>query len=223
LGSEPSSADSVAPGSKRWSLPTALARAVVVLRDEGPRALWFKVLGETLYRRLRLVELRPEDAVQAGSLPLEFGFLEPSQAEEYARLRPGVDVAAVRQRLVRERCFAAWSDGRLVSTRWVTAGSVYVDYLGRALPLAPGEVWISDTFTDPPYRGQDVSPAAGAALASALVEEGVHAQLAGVLPENPLGVRAYEQAGYRPVGTVGYIRIGRRRREFVRRHSAKND
>jgi hypothetical protein len=110
----------------------------------------------------------------------------------------------------------------LVSTRWVTANSVWVDYLGRWLPLAPGEVWISDTFTDPEHRGQDVSPAAGAALARALVGEGVRAQLAGVLPENPLGVRAYGQAGYLTVCTIGYIRIGRRR-DFVRRRSATND
>jgi GNAT superfamily N-acetyltransferase len=214
---ELSSADSIAPGSERWSPRRALARALSVLRDEGLRSLWFKVLGETLYRRLRLVELRPEDAVQTASLSLEFGFLEPSDAADYLRLRPGGDVATIRQRLARERCFGAWHQGTLVSTRWVTAGSVYVDYLGRTVALRPGEVWISDTFTDPAYRGRDVSPAAGAALARWLVEEGVHAQLAGVLPENPLGVRAYEQAGYRPVGTIGYIRIVRWRREFVRR------
>jgi GNAT superfamily N-acetyltransferase len=189
-----------------------------VLREEGPRALWFKLLGETVYRRLRLVQLRPEEAVRVDSdLALGLRFLEQADADDYARLRPGVAATAVRQRLEHEQCFGAWHDGRLVSARWVASGSAEIEYLGRVLALAEGEVWISDTFTDPAYRGHDVSPAAGAALARALAAEGVVRQLGGVLPENPLGVRAYEQAGYRRVGTVGYLRIGPWRRDFVRR------
>jgi GNAT superfamily N-acetyltransferase len=156
-----------------------------------------------------------------GNLPrvraLGFRFLEKADADDYARLRPGVAATAVRHRLEHERCFGAWHDGRLVSARWVASGSADIEYLGRVLALAECEVWISDTFTDPAYRGHDVSPAAGAALARALAAEGVVRQLGGVLPENPLGVRAYEQAGYRRVGTVGYLRIGPWRRDFVRR------
>jgi GNAT superfamily N-acetyltransferase len=189
-----------------------------VLREDGVRALWFKILGETVYRRLRLVALRPEDATGVESdLALDFRFLEPSDGEDYAQFRPGVSAATVRERLERERCFGAWRDGRLASTRWVTSGSVEIEYLGMRLALADEETWISDTFTDPEHRGRDVSPAAGAALARALAAEGITNQFAGVLPENPLGVRAYEQAGYRRVGTIGYVRLGRRRWDFMRR------
>ena len=196
----------------------AVGRAAVVLRDEGVRALWFKVLGETVYRRLRLVELRPEHAVETNSeLPLSFRFLTLGDAESYARLRPGVPPPAVRERLARERCFGAWLDGRLISTRWVARGSAEIEYLGRTLELDAGDVWIADTFTDPDHRGHDVSPAAGAALARALRSEGIERQLGGVLPENALGVRAYEQAGYRRAGAVGYVRFGRFRRDFLRR------
>lgn len=167
-----------------------------------------------------LVELRTLDAVPVSSdLPLRFRFLGAGDAEEYARLRPGVSADAVRRRLEHDRCFGAWHEGRLISARWVTSGSAEIEYLGRTLRLRSREVWISDTYTDPHYRGHDVSPAAGAALAAALAEEGVERQFAAVLPDNPLGIRAFEQAGYRRIGRIGYIRVGRRRRDFVRRTS----
>jgi hypothetical protein len=218
--SEPSRPESLAPGARRWSLRSAAARALAVGRHEGLRQLWFKILGETVYRRLLLVELKPRDAVAAQSdLALEFRFLAPADAEDYARLRPGVRAETVRSRLERERCFGAWHAGTLVSTRWIASGTAEIDYLGRELRLEPGVVWISDTYTDPRVRGHDVSPAAGAALSRALAAEGVERQLGGVHPENALGRRAFEQAGYRRVGTIGYIRLGRRRRDFVHRLS----
>jgi hypothetical protein len=218
--SEPSNPDSQAPGAQRWSLRSAVARALAVRREEGLRQLWFKILGETVYRRLLLVALDPHDAVNTESdLDLEFRFLSAADADDYARLRPGISADSVRAQLERARCFGAWTGGKLVSTRWVAHGSADIEYLGRTLTLGPGEVWISDTYTDPAARGHDVSPAAGAALARALGDEGIQRQLGGVHPENPLGLRAFEQAGYRRVGTIGYLRIGRHRRDFVRRVS----
>ena len=187
-------------------------------REEGLRALWFRVLGETVYRRLRLVELRPQEAARVESeLVLAFGFVQPAHAEDYARLQPGATAEGVRERLERERCYGAWHNGRLVSTRWIATGTANVEYLGRVLALAPGEAWISETFTDPGYRGHAVSGAAGAALARALADEGIRVQLGGVFPENQLGLRAFEKAGYRPVGTIGYVRVGPWRRDFLRR------
>ncbi|MDA1315365.1 MAG: hypothetical protein O2968_18705 [Acidobacteria bacterium] len=43
--------------SKRsWKIAEAFARGQQVLRQEGPRDLWFKVWGELGYRRLNLFE-----------------------------------------------------------------------------------------------------------------------------------------------------------------------
>ena len=206
------------PDAKRWTVRSSTRRAAEVLRTEGARALWFKVLGETVFRRLILVELRPNEAPAVSSgLELELRFLEPGDAEAYARLRPGAALDGVRRRLEQDRCFGAWHAGELVSTRWVVRGRAEIEYLGRTLDLPPHTVWIADTYTGEPWRGQDVSPAAGAALAHALAAEGVERQLGGVHPENKLGIRAYEQAGYRRVGTIGYVRLGRWRRDYVRR------
>ena len=173
-----------------------------------------------IYTRLLLVELRPGGATPGESdLRLDFRFLEPGDAGAYARLRPEARAVDVRERLATERCFGAWHEGELVSTRWVTMHGAHIEYLDRTLGLEPGIAWISDTYTAPAWRGHDVSPAAGAALARALAAEGVERQLAGVYPENALGIRAYEQAGYRRVGTIGYVRLGPWRRDFVRRTS----
>jgi RimJ/RimL family protein N-acetyltransferase len=218
LASERSATKTLIPGARRWSPRSVLACALTVLREEGLRALWFRVLGETVYRRLRLVELRPEEAAQVESeLALDFGFIQPAHAEDYARLQPGATAVSVRERLEHERCFGAWHNGRLISTRWIATGTTNVEYLGRMLALAPREAWISETFTHAAYRGHAVSGAAGAALARALAGEGIRVQLAGVFPENQLGLRAFEKAGYRPVGTIGYVRVGPWRRDFLRR------
>ncbi len=35
----------------RWTWPQILKRAAEVRREEGLKSLWFKILGETVYRR----------------------------------------------------------------------------------------------------------------------------------------------------------------------------
>ena len=170
------------------------------------RRLWFGGLARArLYRRLELVELslRPPPALLNTDLDLRFGFLGE------------VDDAPTQERMARgDRCFAAWAGERVVSSRWIVEERAYVEYLDRWIDLGPGEVYLSETFTDPSHRGHGVSGAAGTRLAAALAEEGKRAIVAGVLRENHAGVRAYEKAGYRRIGRIGYVGLGRWRRAF---------
>ena len=66
----------------------------------------------------------------------------------------------------------------------------------------------------PALRGRGVSGAASTRLAHALADEGCRRILAGVLMENRAGKRAYEKAGYRRVGRIGYVGLGPWRRAF---------
>jgi hypothetical protein len=40
----------------QWTAVRVWHRAKQVLREEGLKSLWFKILGETVYRRLLLLE-----------------------------------------------------------------------------------------------------------------------------------------------------------------------
>lgn len=173
------------------------------------RRLLFGGLAWTrLYRRLELVELglRPAPPLRDTDLELTFGFIDDADDEHG------------RERLARgERCFVARDAGKVVSSRWIAERRAHVAYLDMWLDLDPGDVYLSETFTDPALRGHGVSGAAGTRLAAALAAEGCRRILAGVLSENHAGTRAYEKAGYRRVGRIGYVGLGPWRRHFGRR------
>ena len=173
---------------------------------EWIRRFWFGGLAwARVYRRLELVELslEPPPALRETPIALEYGFLSETDDENArARLERG------------DRCFVARADGAVASSRWIAEGRAFVEYLDTWLDLEPGEVYLSETFTAPALRGRGVSGAAGTRLAHALADEGCRRILAGVLRENHAGKRAYEKAGYEPVGRIGYVGLGRWRRHF---------
>jgi GNAT superfamily N-acetyltransferase len=173
------------------------------------RRVWFGGLAwARLYRRLELVELslEPPPAIRETPLALDYGFLSETEDE------------VARTRLERgDRCFVASEAGTVVSSRWIAGGRAFVEYLDTWLDLEPGEVFLSETYTVPALRGRGVSGAAGTRLAHALADEGCRRILAGVLMENHAGKRAYEKAGYEPVGRIGYVGLGPWRKHFRRR------
>ena len=167
--------------------------------------MWFGGLARVrVYRRLELVELglQPPPALIETSLPLDFGFLEADDDEHRERRERG------------DRCYVAREAGTIVSSRWISEGRAYIAYLDTWLDLAPDEVYLSETFTDPSRRGHGVSGAAGTRLAHALAGEGHRRILAGVLKENHAGTRAYEKAGYRRIGRIGSVGLGPWRKSF---------
>ena len=193
------------------------SRAGEVLRQDGLRQLWFRALGELGYRRQLVTELLlPAQVVDAPQPPeAEARFLGDADLDAYATLHR--DSREARERFARgERCFGIWLDRRLVSTRWLATGTARLGYLGREVALAPGDVHIYETYTEPGHRGRGISGIAGAIVPAALAAEGAR-RLVGVLePENRTGIRANEKVGYRIVGKIGYLRLGPWRRDFGR-------
>jgi GNAT superfamily N-acetyltransferase len=200
--------------------PTSLAaRSLEVLREEGIQSLWFKVLGESVYRRVALFELpldvqlpEPAPAVEAA-----LGELGEADADEYAAFQPRVSAAQVRERLAfGHRCFLARVHGQLAHVSWAAIGTLSSAYLGRGVPLAPGEACSWETYTTPELRGLGLGPAVRLVMASVLRDSGYRRLLAAVLPENRPGIRLVEKLGYHRIGVVGYVRVGRWRRDFCR-------
>jgi ribosomal protein S18 acetylase RimI-like enzyme len=207
---------STAPGARRWNVADALSRAREVVRTEGPRALVFRALAETLYRRLILFEQELDGIVSANvGQGLSFSWLDESALPAYAKLRPGSAEGAADRLRAGHRCFGTWLEGELVGARWVATESPRIEYLDLVLPLEDGEVYHYDSFTSPSRRRRGVSVASQAELATTLAAEGRTCIVRAVLPENRAAVRDAEKAGYRRRGRIGYVRVGRWRRELL--------
>lgn len=184
----------------------------------GLRELWFGLLARTCYRRLWLVELDLEEIppVPPPRAPLSFGFLGEPELAEYARFRPD-DAASARERFARgERCLAARSDGAIVSARWIASGEAVLEYLGRRLRLAPDEAFVHAAYTSPAFRGRGIAAACIHEYARRLRAEGHRRVLAAVGPENVPAIRSQARAGYRRMGTIGWVGVGPWRRHFLR-------
>ena len=196
---------------------SALTRARQLLRDAGPRNLWFRTLGELGYRRQLVTELRlPAPAVDAPQLSdAEMRFLGEADLDAYATLRGASGEAS--ERFARgERCFGIWLDGKLVSTRWLARGRVWLDYIDRVATLAPSDVYYHDVYTLPDYRGRGLSRWSAVFIPELLAAEGAR-RIVGLLePENRAGMGANKMAGYRVVGKIGYVKLGPWRRDFGR-------
>jgi ribosomal protein S18 acetylase RimI-like enzyme len=202
-----------------WTARAVVRRFGEVARDEGPRALWFKVWGELCYRRLGLFELRLDGPLPsvAPRVPLEIAPLVDADLADYEQLRPGTDAGEKGPRLaLGHSCFAARSDDRLVGTCWVARGSLWSSYLRTEVALAPDEALTYETYTWPEGRGKGIGAALRVHVAGLLAAEGCRRVLATVDPDNGPAIRLVEKLGYRRIGTVGYLGAGRRRRYFQR-------
>jgi hypothetical protein len=200
-----------------WTVRTALTRAAEVARREGLRSMWFKALGETVYRRLLLLEASVGDVPgpAPGESSLEFSVLSADQIDDNGI--GGLTREEAAQRLRRgDRCFCTHRDGQLVALRWVAVAEARVDYLHCRLLLAPGVAYIYDAYTTPEARGSGIFGVTWTALARSLGLEGIHTILGSVLPENRPARRALGKLPYRVVGTMGCTKLGPWRRCFLR-------
>ncbi len=193
------------------TLRLALARASHVLRQEGARSLWFKILGETVYRRLLLLERDLQEPIPEVTvrLPVAIGLLKKTEIAAYVQLRTDADAAAIRSRLDGGQvCFAARHRGGLVSTSWAATNRVWIDYLARELPLAADEVYCYDSFTDEAFRGWGLDAARTAEKLRYFRRAGYRRAVCVVSPENRASLRSCAKVGYRFSGLIGYVRIG---------------
>ena len=204
-------------GGASWTPRAATARLVGVAREEGPRALWFKLLGETVYRRLALFELPCAGGLALPPAPtgLSTGLLDAGDLDEDLAFRPGQDADELLARLGDgHRCFVSRLDGRLVHASWTARDRMWSWYLGRHIPLASDETCTYDTFTEPALRGRGIGAAQRARMATRLGEAGYRRILSTIHPENRSSVRMAERAGVRRIGLIGYVSVGPWRRDF---------
>jgi len=202
---------------QNWTVRKIVRRAGEVLREEGLRSLWFKVLGETVYRRLTLVEYSLPINKVAAKIPVEIDVLTADGLADYLRFRPDSDSDRIAARIREgQQCWIARYQGRIVHACWLARHRAWVDYLSCGIELAPGSAYSYEAFTDPEFRGQAIYPFAKSVMIQDLAKQGYHRIVAGLMPENRPAFGSIRKVGYRLIGVMGYYRLGPLRRCFCR-------
>lgn len=196
-----------------------VGRAMVVLRSEGFKSFWFKLLGEIGYRRLLLLERSLAQPISdfTPRLPVRIDALKESEVADYLAFRPETARTRVSEALwAGQTCFTARHEGRIVSAAWITSRRAWIDYLGCELELDADEAYLSDAFTLPAYRGQGIAPALCLQQLRHLRQAGYRRVIRGTVPENQSALHAHAKSGFRPVAMLGSLRMGPWRRSFRR-------
>ena len=203
----------------RWTSRRILKRAKEVLHEEGLRSLWFKILGETVYRRVVLLECPLDEPIAevTSSLPVVIDLLRDTELDEYIALRPEADPSKIQRRLAAgQRCFVARYEGRMVYASWTATGRALIDYLATEIPLAPDEVYSYEALTSPHVRGLNIAPALYSRIMRHFRDAGYRRVVKAIMPENIPAFRANEKVAARPFGVMGYVKVGLWRRDFCR-------
>ena len=185
-------------------------RAIEVLREEGVRGLWWRSLGLTVYRRLVLVarEMEDDPPPRQSRPSLSFEFLAAGRLDDYLRLRPGFAATEVERRLeTGQRCVLVRDGGEVVSARWLATGRAEMPYLNHVFDLPEGVAYVYDVYTSRAVRGRGVGAKGGAFAVGLLHSEGYRRLLGTFMPQSAAGRGLVAGAGYRPVGTIGCLRL----------------
>jgi len=195
-------------------------RASEILRSEGARVLWFRILGETVYRRMILFERRLEEPPMAAvrcEVPVAISQLQMHEVSEYVAFRANVDPAEIRSRLEQgHQCWVARRQGTMVHAIWAAIGSAWVRYLECEIRLAADEAYIYESYTAPAFRRLNINAARAGVMARYFSDRSFVRLLALVMPENPAGIQATVSAGYRAAGVIGRVSLGPWHRHFSR-------
>ncbi|MGH7960683.1 MAG: methyltransferase domain-containing protein, partial [Candidatus Binatia bacterium] len=204
----------------RWTLRRILQRAAEVVRTEGIRNLWFKILGETVYRRVLLFERPLNEPLPeiAARVPLDIGLLRETDIEEYLRFRPEADLSDLRRRLETGHCcFVARHQGCIVQAGWVATQWAWVEYLACEMQLAQDEIYGGyDALTLPGFRSQNIVSVVTTRMCAYFRDAGYRRQIGVVVPENRPALRSAEKTGFIRCGVMGYVKLGRWRWDFCR-------
>ncbi len=187
-------------------------RVARVYREKGMAGVWFGALTRVGYRHLALLERRPEAPIPRVPVRArtEVRPLDRDDETEFVALGRE-DARAFRARLEGGQvCWGAWNSGGLRHVQWVASREAWIEDAGCRLLLDEGVVYVSRAYTDPAYRGIGLAPATEIARLHAMRERGGTLSLGVVVPENRAVVSLWLKLGWRRIGFIRSLRVGRR-------------
>ena len=189
-----------------------------VLREEGLRSLWFKVLGEICYRRLAIIERIFDGEAEAG-LRVDWGLskLTIPELPAYHARYPETDLDELRRRMERGGwCYVIRYDGGIIHSCWIATGTVRIDYLDCEVCIGSDLVYPYEAFTVPEFRGRGVATARVRLMERHLLAEGYQGSVGVVQPSDRAALRFNLSGQNRVIGTIGFFCLGGWRRYFLR-------
>lgn len=201
-----------------WTPGRIWHRVKEVLHQEGLRSLWFKVLGETVYRRLLLVERVLEGGDTRGDEATgRLSLLCADDLPRYALFRSDADLKDIAGRLDRGDLCLVMSVGKQIAHAcWITSKHTQIDYLECEVMLSPDMCMAYDAFTKPAFRGRGIAGARTRQMEPYLIKSGYRRLLSAIGPENRQSLYFNTAAGHQIVGVMGYYQLGPWRRYFCR-------
>jgi GNAT superfamily N-acetyltransferase len=143
--------------------------------------------------------------------------LGPDDVDAFLRLRPEIRRADAEARLAAGHLgMAVWEDGEIVAVSWTRFDCMWVPILQRAIPLAEGEAYTYDSFTDASRRRQGIATLRSRSTIANVRARGFRRIVGCVLPGNPAALNAALAAGARPIRRVRWAHVGRFGLESVR-------
>ena len=165
----------------------------------------------TFYRRALVVARPIDDTIPDPNprLPIVINPLRGEDLPAYLQHRPDQHSSEIRMRIAQgDECFAAWHEGRIVHTGWVTTIPKHESYLRRKLILQPGDIFLYDHYTQPSHRSLGLARARDIHVLHHYREKGYRRSMAIVAIENKAAFRQFEAVGYRSIGMFKCLRFG---------------
>jgi hypothetical protein len=198
------------------------ASAADFLRYRALYRLWRLVMlaaapfgTATLYVMYRKDLTRPITPYRA-RVPVEVTRAAPDEIEAVARIE-SADEAFVRMFRNRARrgqmCFVARVNGEVVACDWVCPRPEAVP--GGVAALRPGEVYCTDAYTVPAWRGRNIHPELNSRMLIAAQEAGYRIAYTLTNVVNPRSWKVAFRAGWEFSGTYIYFRSSRTGRERI--------
>jgi len=198
---------------------TILRRSAVILREEGLLVLCSRIFGETIYRRMLLMEHLLEKPSFACQKPSAFSscWLSPDEAPRYASFIQKLTEEEICRRLsAGDRCFIGEIEGRIVHGFWVSTSNAWIDFLNLDLPLKPWELYLYQTFTPLEMRGRGVATATLASALEMVRREGFRRVLCCIQLDRAIAYPPPLRTGFVPSALISSVRFGPRRWVFHR-------
>jgi len=194
------------------------SRALEIFRKGEIKTLWFKILGETLYRRLLLFNKDYHEPIeQIAETNIETRVLQRNDIGEYINFRPDTTNLEVIDRLGSGHiCFITLHEDKVIGAAWVATQKAYIDYLDCYIELADNEVYFYDGFILPSYRGKNIMFQFTAQRIIYLREKGYSYGVSATLPENRSALSLYKKNRINYIGHIGYFKIGPWKKYFCK-------
>lgn len=196
-----------------WTMRTIAQRAGEVLREEGVKALAFRVLGEIGYRRAVLFQLDlASHRWKRAALPenVRFEVLSEDKVQDLLGLVPHCDETEARRRIAEGHiCVLGYVDGAPVYSGWFAVG--------------PATAYTYEVYVCPSSRRMGPAKVAMDFRLRLLRKRGIQKCISIVVPENRAGLTHTLACGYQPIGRAYCLRLGGLKRCWLRLSSESTD